>query len=150
MADEMKRRRQVDHDADAILRAVLAQIETFGELPEIVARGPDPSVVAMRNVGVPYRPSAWFLERLTPARHKAYSRAAERLEGAGLVCRITGEEGDRLSRVQLTPAGLERALDLAGPSADRTAVAEGLRRTAWGKDLMAALPAGGRWQSPNP
>jgi hypothetical protein len=150
MVDEIKRRRQVDRDADVILCALLAEIETFGELPEIVARGPEPHVVAMRSIGVPYRPSAWFSEPLTPARHKAYSRATERLECAGLVCRITGEKGQRVSRVQLTPAGLDRAIELAGPSADRTAVAEGLRRTAWGRELVAALPAGGRRQSPNP
>lgn len=139
MGNEMKRRRRVDRDADAILCALLAEIETFGELPEIVARGPDPFVVAMRNVGVPYRPGAWFSERLTLARYKAYSRATDRLECAGLLCRITGEKGERVSRVQLTPAGLDRAFELAGPSADRTAVAEGLRRTEWGGYLASVV-----------
>jgi len=135
MADGMKRHRSADRDADAILLAVLAEIEAFGELPEIVAHGPDLGVLAMRNVGVPYRPGIWFSEPLTAARHKAYSRATERLERAGLVRRITGEKGRRVSRVQLTARGLGRALELAGPGANRDAVAEGLRRTAWGGHL---------------
>jgi len=135
----MKRRRPADRDADAILLAVLAEIEAFGELAERVARGADPGVVAMRNAGVPYRPAAWFSEPLAVARHKAYSRATERLEGEGLVRRITGERGRRVSRVQLTGAGLVRALELAGPGADRAAVAEGLRRTAWGGPLAGVV-----------
>ena len=139
MADGMKRRRRVDRDADAILRVVLAEIEAFGELPAIVAHGPDPGVVAMRNVGVPYRPGAWFSEPLTAARHKAYSRALERLECEGLVHRITGEKGQRVTQVQLTAAGLGQALELAGPGADRAAVAEGLRRTEWGDSLASAV-----------
>ena len=139
MADGMERRRSADRDADAILRAVLAEIEAFAQLDEFVAYGPDPGVLAMRTVGVPYRPAVWFSEPLTAARHKAYSRATERLEFAGLVRRITGEKGRRVSRVQLTARGLRRALGLAGPGADRGAVAEGLRRTAWGGHLAEVV-----------
>lgn len=135
MADGTKRHRSADRDGDAVLRAVLAEIEAFGELGELVAHGPDPGVLAMRTAGVPYRPGMWFSQPLTAARHKAYSRATEGLECAGLVRRITGEKGRRVSRVQLTARGLRRALEVAGPSADREAVAEGLCRTAWGVHL---------------
>jgi hypothetical protein len=139
MAGGMKRRRSADRDADAILCAVLAEIEAFAELDELVAHGPDPGALAMRTVGVPYRPAMWFSEPLTAARRKAYSRATERLEWAGLVRRVPGGEGRRVSRVQLTAWGLRRALELAGPGADREAVAEGLCRTAWGGHLAEVV-----------
>lgn len=127
-----------DPAAEQILFNVVAEIEAFAELDESLEDEPTGYVRAMRAVGVPYQPDVWF-PGLTPARRKAYSRAARRLEGAGLVRRMTEPNRDRLTHLQLTPAGLRRALDLIGPGSDRTAVLEGLLRMAWTWELIDAI-----------
>jgi len=137
------------HAAD-ILAAVLAEIEALRQLGIALEAGASRRLAQLRDLGIPYRPDDWFGGPLNWARRKAYSRAAARLEGAGLLLRITEPNRDRVTHVQLTAAGLRRALRLVGPRADLAAVAEGLGRTTWGKELAAGLTPRRRPESRNP
>lgn len=122
-----------------ILLITLAEIESFGELPwEIIEHCPDRYVAAMKYTGIPYRPSVWF-RPCSVALRKACSRAAQRLELAGLLDRVIQRHRNRVTHLQLTPAGFDAALDLAGEAADQILIDRGLQRTAWGADLM--IPA---------
>ena len=100
-----------------------------------------PELVQMRDNGIPYRPAEWYGIALDCAERQAYSRAAMRLEAYGVLRRITEPRRDRVTHLQLMPLGLRLALRLAGRRADRSAIAEGLRLTRWGKDLAASIPA---------
>ena len=123
--------------ARAILNALLDEIETLGRLEQ--AEWEDfwrsGEYEDFRRVGVPYRPAVWFGGPLSWAARKGYSRAAKRLDWAGLVWRIMHRRCERVAYLQLTALGLRHALQLRGPGVDRTALAEGLRRTVWGADL---------------
>ena len=125
--------------AKGILTAVLAEIEALGRWEEsdgqTVWRPRE--LTALRHVGVPYRPAAWFGGPLGCAQRQAYSRAVRRLDRAGLVWLIRQRRRDRVSYLQLTAAGLRWAL--AGSRVDHTALAEGLRRTVWGADLAGEV-----------
>jgi len=138
--------------AQAILNALLDEIETLGRLEQAkwndVGRAKE--YEAFRRAGVPYRPAVWFGGPLRWAARKAYSRAAKRLDWAGLVWRIMHRRCDRVAYLQLTALGLRRALQLRGPGADRTALAEGFRRTAWGADLAAEVLRDLRPATPTP
>jgi len=128
---------RLNDKARAILNALLDEIETLGrreqtEREEVAWAG---EYGDFRRVGVPYRPAVWFGGPLRWAARKAYSRAAKRLDWAGLVWRIMHRRCDRVAYLQLTALGLRRALQLRGPGVDRTALAEGLRGTVWGADL---------------
>jgi len=129
----------LDRHAADILAAVLAEIEALKHLGTALEEGASPRLAGLRDVGIAYRPDDWFGGPLSGARRKAYSRAAARLEGAGLLLRITEPNRDRVTHLQLTAAGLRRALRLVGPRADLAAIAEGLGRTTWGRELAAGL-----------
>lgn len=123
-----------------LLLALLANLEAFAELPDdLAALSTHPEVAGFRVRGVPYRPNHWFRQAPTPGRRQARSRALRRLASAGLVRRITQPRRDRVTHVQFTQRGLALALALAGADADRGAVAEALRRTAWGEALLHVL-----------
>jgi len=116
-----------------LLLSVLAEIKT---LPALV----NPTALAQsRDLGIPYKPAEWGKAPLDYARRQAYSRAALRLENLGVLRRITERHRDRVTHVQLTATGLRLALWLAGRRADRSAIAEGLRLTHWGRDLAAKI-----------
>jgi len=140
----------LDRHAADVLVAVLAEIEALKHLGTALEDGASPRLTRVRDLGIPYRPDDWFDGPLSGARRKSYSRAAARLEGAGLLLRITEPNPDRVTHLQLTAAGLRRALRLVGPRADLAAIAEGLGRTTWGKELAAGLTAGRRPQSRDP
>jgi len=127
--------------ARGILNALLDEIETFGrrEQAEWGDVGWAGRLGNFRRAGVPYRPAVWFGGPLHCAARKAYSRAARRLDWAGLVWRIMHRRRDRVAYLQLTAAGLRRALELRGFRVDREALAEGFRRTMWGADLAAEV-----------
>jgi len=129
----------LDPYAQRILRALLGETEALLALGLELERGECPALAALRDLGIPYRPAEWAGAPLTGARRKAFSRAAARLEAAGLVSRVTEENRDRVHCLRLTPAGLRWGLQLVGRRADRAALAEGLRRTTWGKAVAAAL-----------
>ena len=131
----------VNEYAEKILLAVLAEIETLPMLGSSLTRGTMPELVQMRDNGIPYRPAEWYGIALDCAERQAYSRAAMRLEAYGVLRRITEPRRDRVTHLQLMPLGLRLALRLAGRRADRSAIAEGLRLTRWGKDLAASIPA---------
>ena len=132
----------VDAYAEKILLAVLAEIETLPILGSSLTRGTMPELVQMRDHGIPYRPAGWYGVPLDCAARQAYSRAALRLETHGVLRRITEPCRDRVTHLQLTALGLRLALSRAGHRADRSAIAEGLRLTRWGKDLAANISAG--------
>ena len=140
----------LDVYATDILAAVLAGIETLPEVDAGLEGGATRWLAKLRDLGVPYQPDDWFDGPLSCARRKAYSRAAMRLEGAGLILRITQPNRDRVTHLQLTAAGLRRALRMVGSSANRAAVAEGLRRTTWGRELAVNLTVNRRPQAGNP
>ena len=121
--------------ADAILLTVLAEIETFAEIPEELFVAPPRYVEQMASLGVPYRPRAWFGGSLPPRLRKVCSRAVDRLEWSGLIERITEPKRDRVTHLRPTQAGLRAALEIAATSADRRAINEALRRTDWGGEL---------------
>jgi hypothetical protein len=127
----------VDAAGQRLLRAMLAEIESFGELAEDVAHSQHVHMLGMRFRGVPYQPCQWFAP-LTNAARMAYSRAARRLEDTGWVWRVTEERRDRVTHLQPTEAGLQLALELV-PGADRAALARGLRHTTWGHALAERL-----------
>ena len=129
----------LDADGVDILVAVLAEIEALPYLGTELEAGATRSLAELRDVGIPYRPGDWFGGPLSPARRKAYSRAATRLEDAGLVLRVTEPNRDRVTHLQPTAAGLRRAMRLVGRRADLAAIAEGLRRTAWGGHLAEVV-----------
>ena len=137
-------------DARDVLLALLAEIEVFGELGGQVKTGTPRELVELRDLGIPYQPAAWFGGPLDGARRKAYSRAATWLEGAGLVLRTTQPRRPRVTHLQLTAAGLRRALELAGRSADRAAIAEGLGHTRWGQQLAGEIGADRRLRASDP
>jgi len=139
----------LDRHAADILAAVLAEIEALKQVGTALEDGASPRLAGLRDLGIPYRPDDWFDGPLSWAHRKAYSRAAVRLASAGLVLRITQPKRDRVTHLQLTGAGLRRALRLVGRRADLAAIAEGLGRTAWGKGLAAGLTAGRRPPSCN-
>ena len=132
----------LDRHAADILAAVLAEVEALKDLGRALEEGTSRRLAELRDLGIPYRPDDWFGGPLSWACRKAYSRAAVRLEAAGLIVRITQPKRDRVTHLQLTAAGLRRALRLVRRRADPTAVAEGLGRTTWGKQLAAGLTAG--------
>ena len=132
---------RLNRNACEILLNVLAQIEVFPELDVNLAAGLNPYPAAMRTIGVPYRPDTWFDKPLDNVRRQAYSRATKWLERAGLVHRITEPYRNRVTHLVLTFAGLQQAIEIAGPQADRLAITEGLRMTNWGKDLAMAMHA---------
>lgn len=134
-----------DRDARMILLALLAQIEGFGELDEPMLNAPEGLLGDMQHKGVPYQPDAWFDGPLPWALRKRYSRAARRLEQAGLVSRITEPRRDRVRCLRPTPAGLRLALQLAGPAVARDAIITGLQRTSWGSELTGVV-----WERPWP
>ena len=126
-------------DSDTILMSILAEIETFAAMPDAAFDEPDPYVFAMYADGVPYEPAFWNGGPLSVVRRMAFSRAARRLEGRGLVRRVTEKGRNRVRCLVPTAAGLARALALVGDGADRQAVREGLRRTQWGTELANAI-----------
>jgi len=112
----------LDRRCQRILLAVLADIE----------------VGVAEDAGVRHQPAVWF-GCLTAAQRKACSRAVRSLEEAGLLVRITEPNRDRVTHVQLTPAGLWRALQLAGPDADCDAIIDALLHTTWGQDVLDGM-----------
>jgi len=112
--------------------ALLAEIEAFGELDLGQKNIIDPYLVDMHYIGIPYSPTQWFGKTLPVAQRKAYSRAANRLEQAGLVVSIKEPNRSRVTHLRLTADGLHRVLYLVGANADLMAIAEGLQKTAWG------------------
>ena len=132
----------VNEFAEKILFGVLAEIETLPMLRSALTQGATPELVGLRDTGIPYRPAEWYGVALDCAARQSYSRAAIRLEAHGVLRRITEPRRDRVTHLQLTATGLRLALSRAGRRADRSAIAEGLRLTRWGKDLAANLSAG--------
>ena len=131
----------VNEYAEKILFSVLGEIEALPILEPMLTQGATPELVQMRDNGIPYRPAEWYGVPLDCAARQAYSRAAIRLEAYGVLRRITEPRRDRVTHLQLTDLGLRLALSRAGRRADRSAIAEGLRLTRWGKDLAANLSA---------
>lgn len=129
----------LDSHAQGLLLALLAEIEALGELHEALLDAPDVDLACLRQVGIPYRPTAWFRPRLTAARRQSLSRAARNLERAGLLRRILEPQRERVTHLQLTAQGLATALHLAGPQANPVTVLAGLERTAWGEPLTGAV-----------
>ena len=132
----------VNEYAEKILFGVLGEIEALPILEPMLTQGATPELVQMRDNGIPYRPAEWYGVPLDCAARQAYSRAAMRLEACGVLRRITEPRRDRVTHLQLTAFGLRLALSRAGRRADRSAIAEGLRLTRWGKNLAANLSAG--------
>ena len=132
----------VNDHAEKILFGVLAEIEALPIFGPALTRGATPELVQIRDNGIPYRPAEWYGIPLDCAERQAYSRAAIRLEAHGVLRRITEPRRDRVTHLQLTATGLRLALSRAGRRADRSAIAEGLRLTRWGKDLAANISAG--------
>ena len=116
-----------------LLLSVLAEIKTLPALANPLG------LAEARDLGIAYKPAQWDSAPLDYARRQAYSRAALRLENLGVLRRITERHRDRVTHVQLTATGLRLALWLAGRRADRSAIAEGLRLTNWGKELAAKI-----------
>ena len=129
----------LDDYAKKILLAVLAEIEVLPMWGTALREGATWELARVRDQGVAYQPVAWYGTPLSCAQRKAYSRAAARLEVAGLLWRITEQNRNRVTHLRLTAAGLRRALQMAGRRANRSVIIEGLRQTAWGKYLVAEL-----------
>jgi len=129
----------IEANARYLLLAILAEIELFAEVPDDAFDAGNSFVVAMSREGVPFAPAVWVGQPLPPARRMAFSRAARRLADRSLVRRVTERLRDRVRHLVLTPAGLARAIALAGDQADRTAVREGLQRTRWGRTLAKRI-----------
>lgn len=130
----------LNDQARNVLLSVLAEIETLPVLGAALMRGATADLVQLRGKGIPYQPAQWNGATLDYAQRQAYSRAAMRLENLGVLRRITEQHRDRVTHVQLTATGLRLALRVAGRRADRSAIAEGLRMTSWGRELAAGLP----------
>jgi hypothetical protein len=130
----------ISEHARRLLRAILIEVEWLPAFGCDLPNGRTLELKGIRDKGIPYAPSKWDDVPLSDAQRQAYSRAAIQLQQYGLLERITESRRDRVTHVRLTPNGLRLALQLAGPDADRSAVAEGLRRTNWGRELAAGVP----------
>lgn len=125
---------------DDLLQIILAEIETFADLSDELLDSNVWYVKEMATVGVPYRPAVWLNRRPLPRdRRQSISRVARRLERHGLVQRITEAKRDRVTHLRPTPAGLWRALALAGAKSDHQAVIRGLRLIYWAGSLAAEI-----------
>lgn len=129
----------VNEYARSILLSVLAETESLLRLGSALTRGVTWELVQVRDQGIAYKPAKWNGTPLDYAQRQAYSRAVLRLEGFGVLRRITEPHRDRVTQVQLTAVGLRLALRLAGRHADRSAIAEGLRLTNWGRELAPLI-----------
>ena len=129
----------LDEYAKRILVALLAEAEALRDLGPALEGGASRELAELRDLGIPYRPVEWCDAPLSCASRMAYSRATAQLEHAGLLSRVTDKRRNRVRYLRLTPAGLCWGLQLVGRRADPAAVAEGLRRTTWGKSLAAVV-----------
>jgi hypothetical protein len=129
----------LERDYRLLLLGILAEIEQFAEIPDEVFGTGHSFLVGMCRFGVPFTPAVWVGKPLPSARRMSFSRAARRLASNGQVIRVTDRSRDRVRYLVPTPAGLGRALQLAGMQADRQAVQEGLNRTRWGHSLAKHL-----------
>ena len=66
---------QIDRDGNRVLLEMLAEIEVFSTLDDILFETEHPYVQSMQRLGIPYRPAAWFGGPLSGTRRKAISRA---------------------------------------------------------------------------
>jgi hypothetical protein len=125
----------VNEYARSILLSVLVEIEGLPRLGDALKRGATWELKQVRDQGIEYKPAKWNGVPLDEAQRQAYSRAVLHLEKFGIVQRITERHRDRVTHVRPTSRGLRLALRLAGRSADRSAVTEGLQLTHWGLEL---------------
>ncbi|QDU39691.1 hypothetical protein Mal4_40370 [Maioricimonas rarisocia] len=84
--------------------------------------------------GIPYRPRDWF-GSATVAERKAWSRAAQRLEADGHVCRTLERHRQRVTHLVPTPAGFAWAL-AAAPKVNAQRLRDALHRMHWGQPLL--------------
>jgi hypothetical protein len=129
----------ISEHARKLLRAVLIEIESLPAFGHDLPNGRTLELRAIRDKGIPYRPSTWNGAPLNDTERQAYSRAALQLQMYGLLERITEQHRDRVTHVRLTDKGLRLALRLAGRDIDRSAHIEGLRLTNWGRELVKEL-----------
>jgi hypothetical protein len=97
-----------------LLCNMMADIETFIELSDRLQRSDERFVRAIREVGVPYTPSAWKRGNITSAQKMAYTRAVRRLEQSGFIQRISESKRDRTTHVRPTEAAIEFMIDRLG------------------------------------
>ena len=129
---------QIDADGNRVLLHVLAEIEIFSTIDDLLFEMKHPYVQSMQQLGIPYRPAVWFGGPLSGSRRKAISRATMKLALRGLVERMTQRRRDRVTHLRLTRAGFCQAIELAG-DIDWPQLAASLAIIAWADGLWDAF-----------
>lgn len=129
---------QIDRDSNRILLQMLAEIEVFSTIDDLLFETKHPYVPSVRRLGIPYRPAAWFGDPLSGTRRKAISRAAMKLAVWGFIERRTQNRRDRVTHLRLTPTGFRRAFHLAD-KIDLRQLAQSLARIDWAEGLGKEL-----------
>lgn len=83
--------------------------------------------------GVPFRPSQW-IDDLTGAQRKAFSRAVAAMEEGGSISTIRGPSG-RVTHIRPTAALLAEFREMLDAE-DAAKVLEGVRRSRWGQSVL--------------
>ncbi len=129
---------QIDRDGNRILLEMLAEIEVFSTIDDLLFETKHPYVRSVQRLGIPYRPAAWFGGPLSGTRRKAISRAAAKLAVWGFVERRTQNRRDRVTHLRLTPRGFRRAFQLAD-KIDLRQLAQSLARIDWADGLWTEM-----------
>ena len=127
-----------DWMGERLLGEIVDDLEWFSTVefdPSVHTRDRHP--VILYHQGVPYRPVTWFGD-MDVCHRQRYSRACQALERDGYLIRATEPLRNRVTSLQPTLYGLAWPLREA-PLAQIQSVAEGLRRTQWGKELADEL-----------
>ena len=122
-----------------LLCHVLAEIEALADFDRRLLMSNHRFARAMREVGVPFRPTHWKNGEITPARKMAYSRAIRRLEQAKFVTRVTESNRDRTTHVKPTRSAIAVLIDQLGEQVNRNDLLVSLSLTDWGQSLAKSL-----------
>jgi hypothetical protein len=131
-----------------ILRQVLSALEIWGSALSRLDTGDwkegwarnrkNPFAVAFKTIGITYIPAQWAEwgnYSIDAAGRQQFSRAARRLEAAGLLVRVCSN--GRLTHVRPTAAGLSAAIQQAvarGDAPDLPAIHKALAEATWATD----------------
>jgi hypothetical protein len=117
----------------------MADIETFIELSDRLQRSDERFVRAIREVGIPYTPSAWKRGNITSAQKMAYTRAVRRLEQSGFIHRISEPKRDRTTHIKPTRLAIDAVMQRLGDKMNRENLVKSLRLTKCGQSLAISL-----------
>lgn len=119
---------QTDFESE-LLAVIAAEVETAGEPGREASSD-------LRYGGVAWRYAARLDRPLLPVERKAFRRAAEKLEAAGMIERVAAGTG-RLTHVRPSRKLVEAIPRITAGQANMKAVADALSQTSWGAGLAA-------------